>query len=177
MGLDIYACRQVKLAPVQGFDADGDPLDENGIRLYVNPDFPGRCDEWPNGTVMLDDRERQYFWGRGYGTYNLWREELAKLAGWPLTEYEERVFGDHYEKKSAHAAGAWAAESGPFWELINFSDCEGAFGTATCKKLAQDFAEFQPKADAHPIGWFRDSYAKIRAAFECGADGGLVEFR
>ena len=62
--------------------------------------------------------------------------ELATLAGY------------------AGADDAWERTDGPFWELINFSDCEGVIGPKTSAKLAGDFAAFQEKADAHHGQWF-----------------------
>ena len=49
---------------------------------------------------------------------------------------------------AGHDVGAWMADDGPFWELINFSDCEGFLGPAVCKKLIMDFDEFASQAKA-----------------------------
>lgn len=73
----------------------------------------------------------------------------------------------------SHAAGAWQAEGGPFWELIHFADNEGTIGPATAAKLAKDFAEFQAEADKLEddveARWFREKYADWRKAFEVAA--------
>lgn len=79
-------------------------------------------------------------------------------------------------QESSYAASAWAATGGPFWELINFSDCEGVLGPATSAKLAGDFATWQEKADQHPDEAFRVLYARWRKACEMAADGGALVF-
>ena len=67
-----------------------------------------------------------------------------------------------------------AARATPFYELINFSDCEGFIGPKTSAKLAKDFAAWQEKAGER--GWFSEKYAQWRAAFELAANGGVVQF-
>lgn len=135
----------------------------------LNSHFPGRADKVEHG-AYYEYSQRVEGISLGYGGYNKWRNELAKLAGWPLVPDE----GD--SAKRSHAASAWAATSGPFWELINFADNEGVIGGKVCAKLAKDFAEFQSKADAHPDEYFREGYNSMRRAFEAAADTGAIDF-
>lgn len=173
MGVDIYGWSKVRLAENQTFDAYGEPLaSEDAQVIYINADFPDRLTEWPDKSVVMVDGEETHCYSRAYSGYNRWREDLAKLAGWPLTEYE----GYGGMKSKCHAAGAWEATEGPFWELIQFSDCEGMIGTAICQKLAKDFSDWQEKADAIEDEYWRQGYAAMRKAFEIGSDGGLVRF-
>jgi hypothetical protein len=165
MGLDITVYSKVKLAAVQGVDANREPLSDEDFAesLYVDKNFPSACPEFHNGTVVTHDGECQHFRAGSYGGYNEWRDKLAKLAGY------------------ASAASVWRnPEPGPFVELINFSDCEGTIGPSVCAKLAKDFAEFQPKVDALPdsfdASYFRERYADWRAAFELAAGNGIVVF-
>jgi|ERR1043165_53304 hypothetical protein len=162
MGLDIIYCS--KLTPAVGneaFDSTGE-LGEEWRQIYVNPDFPGRAAGLKHQHAYKADTE-EYFRAGSYSGYNAWRECLAVLAGYPD--------GDR-----GHASSAWQMTGGPFWELINFSDCEGTIGPAMSSKLAQDFAEFQDKADQHEDEWFKKLYGKWRVAFETAADGGCVIF-
>jgi hypothetical protein len=154
MGLDISAYRNVTRVG----DSDGGDAPADCVRLYHNPDFAGRSDDVPAGIYRADDEMN--FRAGSYGGYNRWREQLCALAG-------------HGTPRDV-----WDAENpqGPFIELINFSDCEGTIGTGVSAKLARDFAEYQANADAHPDEWFRDRYAKWRAAFEMAAQHGAVEF-
>lgn len=164
MGLDINWYRGLRLANEgEGLDEDGEPDFENDyFGLYRNDRFPGRADEIVDGGVYQAEEHGDFRAG-SYGTYNAWREDLAELAGYRMTG------GRHDET-------AFRARSGPFWELICFSDSEGAIGAAISQKLAADFAEYQSKADAHPDEYFRKKYGLWRVAFEKAADRGAVKF-
>lgn len=159
MGLDITCYRQLtKAIGNEAFNDTGELKYGDGWeQLFHNWHFPGRADDIQDGCAYrsMDSGE---FRAGSYGGYNLWREQLAKLAG--------------YEK----AARVWDGATGPFCELIHFSDCEGTIGTAVSAKLAKDFAEFQAAADAHADEKFRRLYAEWRRAFEVAADGGAVQF-
>lgn len=176
MGLDITAYSNlIPGQPGEGFDADGDVLwDDGWVRLYENPDFPGRADGLDCSLAYREDEaESMGFRAGGYSGYGNWRNQLAKLAGYP----EVRV--DRYNTGNVelrHDHSAWNAESGPFWELINFSDCEGTLGPVVARKLAQDFADFQEQADRHPDDYFRERYADWRQAFEMARNNGAVCF-
>lgn len=158
MGLDITAYRQLKQATdAEARGEDGEIKYEEGYAwIFPNSDFPGRACEFKDGAYSFD--EEYWFRAGSYSGYNAWRAALSDLAGYPSVDY------------------VWNGATGPFSELIDFSDCEGALGTAASAKLAKDFADFQEKADAHPDEWFREKYAAWRTAFEMAADGGAVAF-
>lgn len=168
MGLDITAYSNIRHVPDV---TDQDRAYELGLTmLWRNNDFPHRADDIIDRGVyayatMIDFR------AGSYSGYNLWREELAKLAGYPALSDPRRD-----RSGPRHDVGAWNADSGPFWELINFSDCEGVIGATVAAKVLRDFVEFQPKADAHQGDWFRDRYALWRKAFELAANDGAVSF-
>lgn len=173
MGVSITGYRRLKKEDViAGEDYPIDPVTRISRhdlwRAYVNPDFPGRADDLEH-RAYYSYAEVVEGLQRSYGGYSIWRNELAQLAGWPEAPEEGN------SAKRSHAASAWAAQSGPFWELINFADNEGAIGAAVCAKLAKDFAEFQSNADlAHPF--FRECYDGMRRACEAAADGGAIDF-
>ena len=161
MGLDItaYCCLQ-------------ETSDPDATYLGSQPkEFVARTDGLAEGRYAAS--RSLHFRAGSYSGYNRWRDELAKLAGYKAVWHKAP-----YDKtgEESHAAGAWEAAEGPFWELINFSDCEGFIGPKTSAKLALDFAEFQPKADAVEDPWFRDLYARWREAFEVASNGGAVDF-
>jgi hypothetical protein len=177
MGLDITAYRGLTNMDCV-FDADCEPINPttreplDGVMFYVNDDFQGR-----NGSV-----EHKVFYGAadsfgfcagGYGGYNAWRNSLAELAGYGAVPVDRHNTGN---VELRHDEAAWQVGGGPFWELINFSDCEGVIGTEVSAKLAADFAAFQEKADAHANEYFRSKYAEFRKAFEMAADCGAVQF-
>lgn len=165
MGLDCTAYR--KIQPIELPPETEDTPDGIG-RLIVNTDFPERADGIKDGYYTF--AEEFDFAAGSYGGYGGFRNQLAKLAG-----YSPVMADDH-----PYAAGAWEQTSGPFWELINFADNEGVIGPATSAKLAKDFAEFQPKADALDASldntYFQERYARWRKAFEIAQDGGAVDF-
>ncbi len=165
MGLDITAYR--RLIPAPGADAEKDW--ERYRQFHDNHDFPGRCEgldvSVPHMLPAMTDANMLSFRAGSYGGYNAWRDILAKLAGY------------------GSARGAWEASdagrnNGPFWELINFSDCEGTIGPVVAAKLARDFAEWEDRARAANSGddYWMKLYALWRRAFELAADGGAVDF-
>lgn len=177
MGLDITAYRELNKIDCV-FDADGEPMDPktreplNGdyYKGNVNPDFPGRNEGIEDKAIYCYEKAVALHAG-SYSGYNWWREELAKLTGWPKAKYEQ--YGTTWEK---HAAATWEASSGPFWELICFSDCEGVIGPKACAKLAREFEEWQPKADEHPDARWRQKYTEWRNAFALVGPTGAVAF-
>ncbi|KFB11047.1 hypothetical protein [Nitratireductor basaltis] len=178
MGLDILAYSAIEKIDCV-FNEDGEPIDSETrepldcdcyIQLYVNNSFPGRADEIENKGVY-SFRDSVGFRAGSYGGYNNWRDDLAKIAGWPLGEYEQ-----YGERRASHCIECWNGANGPFSELINFSDCEGVIGASVSQKLASDFKEYQTMADAHPDAYFREKYAEWRRAFELASDSGCVKF-
>lgn len=172
MGLDITAYK--KITPLDAvFDQDGDPIDPKTreplegdyFHMCENPHYTERADGLARGLYAYEDATG--FRAGSYSGYSQWRDQLAELAGYAAAPRE-----DHHK----HSASAWDAESGPFWELINFSDCEGTIGPKTSAKLAKDFADHQAKADAHESERFRSLYGQWRVAFEMATDEGAVDF-
>jgi hypothetical protein len=175
MGLDVSAYSRMKKLDCL-FNADGEPVDqvtreEIGKFVQVNhqPNFPGRADEFEDRACYSYDDSDDLRAG-SYSGYNQWRNDLAKLAGYPLGQYEQ--YGKNWD---SYCVTCWNGGTGPFSELINFSDCEGVIGSAVARKLAADFAEFQSAADAIG-GFFADKYAGWRKLFDLASDGGCVRF-
>lgn len=158
MGLDISYYTNTKAVPDAERDDDGYPVDSGCVLAYVNPDFADHADSIEHEAIYSYDDSGSFRAG-SYGGYNAWRDELATLAGFP----------------SASQVWEKADYDGPFEPLINFSDCEGIIGPETSARLARDFAEHQPKADAIG-GYFAEKYADWRAAFEAVAGNGFVDF-
>lgn len=181
MGLDISAYRKATKLDVI-FDEDGEALDKQtnesvdyDVRVFVNTHFPGREEGVEDGAAYTAEEGMSF--RTSYGAHGAWREDLAKMAGYPLTYTSSSFSNVSYR----HDAGAWAAEGGPFWELINFSDCEGTIGPIVSAKLAKDFAEWDERAkqfdDENGLdGRFYKRFQEWRQAFEMAADGGMVYF-
>lgn len=170
MGLDITAYSKLVEAPDAERDSDGELVDyDNHTTFYSNEAFPGRTQGLTEGMAYRTDGECSGL-STGYGTYNAWREELAKLAGYPVEMREQ--YGRQVE---SYCAACWGGDQGPFAEQINFSDCEGTIGPVVSAKLAKDYAEFAEKAEAVG-GYFWEKYQEWRVAFDLGADSGAVSF-
>lgn len=201
MGLDVTAYSKLELDKSVTFDMDGEPSnigdDWWDTHAYIRPDghFHERADGLERGYYRYANKAG---WRAGsYGGYNRWREWLAKLAGYPLTDFDP---GDGRAPDKSHAAATWGSDgvTGPFSELINFSDAEGVIGPQTSAKLARDFAEWDERARADCFNWqsgstetmdfnleterfpgARDNYSlyrKWRSGFELAANGGAVDF-
>jgi hypothetical protein len=67
-------------------------------------------------------------------------------------------------------------QSGNFYELIIFSDCEGTIGCEVSKKIYSDFERFQEKANEHPDASFQRLYSHFKHAFLFASDNGAVQF-
>jgi hypothetical protein len=158
VGLDITWYRDIKPAPDAEVDEGGYPvLWEQFVRVPARQDFQERGADIAPGVYSAADKGG--FRAGSYGGYGEFRRELASLAGYSPEDI-------------------WAGKVGmdkPFAEMVNFTDCDGFIGTEVSKKLADDFAEHQAKADA--IGdYFAEKYTAWRNAFEQARHGGFVDF-
>lgn len=167
MGLDITAYRKLTPDPDAKRDEDGEPVDYDnhycpgaGVK-WSQKEWPERAPELNHETVYSFE-DAFGFRAGSYSGYNQWRATLAEFA-----------------------ASIFTGGRLPFGELIDFADNEGAIGTATSARLAEDFATHQasaeewaswtPTVSAHG-GWFINLYGQWRKAFEMAADGGAVDF-
>lgn len=173
MGLDINAYSKLVFAPNQEDFDDEDEDDNDGlVYLHVHPDFPAQGADLRSGYYLLEG-EHQAFRAGGYSGYGEWRNHLARMAGYAATPHSSKA-GAAPELR--HDVTAWNSAGGPFFELINFSDCEGAIGPTVSAKLAADFEMFQSAAEASGDEDFLALYAEFRRAFALAADSGAVEF-
>lgn len=176
MGVDIRAYTNIRKIDAV-FDADGEPLDPvtkepmpDALKLWVNPDYPERAaDVVDKGVYEYDACVGHASYG--YGGYNMWRDHLAKLAGWPLGSYQQ--YGRAWE---SYAASAWQADGGKLWELINFSDCEGTIGPAVCAKIAAELRELAATDPQFPRSHDRQFFDEMLEIFEAAAGSGCVVF-
>lgn len=163
MGLDITAYSQLKDT---GRPFDWAVDEENALISNNHPDFAERCVEFTPGNAFEYKVSYRARIG-AYSYYGAWREKLAELAGYPPVVGRPRPYSE----------GAWAATEGPFWELINFTDCDGVLGTAVCQKLAEDFDAYEVSARRLGDEDFLYTYLQFKAAVEFASDGGAVVFR
>jgi hypothetical protein len=172
MGLDITAYKNIK--QIKKLVKEDDNYNENYTTFYVNPAFPDSARSI-NSKHYYKCQSHISLHAGSYGGYNAWRNNLAKMAGYPLTEYD--IGSNRIE--SCYAAACWEGATGPFSELINFSDCEGTLDHTVCQKLAKDFADFQEQANQFQSGegtYWLEKYNKWREVFEFASENGAVEF-
>lgn len=175
MGLDVTAYQGlIKLDCV--FDADGEPIDpitrepiDDCFLALANRDFPGRAEglEHKGVYTYLDCMSGPSL---GYGEYNGWREQLAKLAGYQPVAV--KVMG---RTELLHSVACWDDRPGPFTELINFTDCDGVIGPVVSARLFADFVQFDEKAKSVG-GDFYETYREFFDCFRMAAQGGAVHF-
>ena len=163
MGLDITAYSQLKDT---GRPFDWDVDEGNASIPHNHQDFAQRCVEFAPGNAFEYEDALHACVG-AYSYYGAWREKLAKLAGYsPIVRLTR-----------PYSSGAWAATEGSFWELIDFTDCDGVLGTAVCQKLTKDFATYEERARHLGDEGFLYTYLQFKAAVEWASDGGAVVFR
>jgi len=140
----------------------------NAFELRAAPDFPRHVGAISEGRYTAGSTYD--FRAGSYGSYNEWRDALAKLAG-----YAPSIVPDY--AKSPHAATVWLDQkAGPFCELINFSDCDGFIGWPVTAKICGDFVLYAGRAAGAEDDWFRSLYRHFRTAFEIASDHGAVAF-
>ena len=177
MGLDITAYARFTVVPADKVKLDVDGFPTGNVHRFAGPvqrfsksiidftekAFPGRTAGLPVDTFLQADESFDFRAG-SYCGYSSWRDWLAGL-----TDYG-----------SAKAVWEDPNASGPFVELINFSDCEGVIGPVVAAKLAKDFSDYQEKAEEQasdgPYSYNLEIYRSWRKAFEMAAASGAIEF-
>ena len=174
MGLDITAYRQ--LTPDSAHRLNFEKPRMNRVRFGASMEwsesaFPGRG-QGVESNITYRYTDIMRFRAGSYGGYGTWRRQLAMLAGLPdLTG----LAGEDYKVAVESMHGK------PFSELVNFADNEGVIGPVVSAKLAKDFRDHLPQAEALNrqslnSAWFLAKYNEWMAAFEMAADGGAVQF-
>lgn len=170
MGLDCTAYKNIRQLEESEIDyeeykdKDGKVLERyprNGYIFYINPGFPHAAKDIRADVVY--GYEEDFRWRAGsYSGYGEWRNWLATIAGYKGSE-------DVWDN---------AKEGDVFFELINFSDCEGTLGTLVCRKLLNDFIKFQPVVDkiSDDYNYYKQRYADWTYALTLAADNGAISF-
>jgi len=142
------------------------------VPVHDHEEFPGRLGGVAPGDYVLT--EDAHFYRRPYGHYNLGRDEVAAMAGYPQLERLDGTLG--------FDCGAWHALGGPFWELIYFTDCDGFIGGTVVEKLLEDFKRWKDHAGVFESlstdrAGFAKTYDAIMSAFAWAhSRNGLVQY-
>ena len=166
MGLDISTLRNATLIKEVAVgnltDEDYELVDEDYEHVsIIYPAYEGlRLDGKPEGIYRGDPGIS--FRAGSYGGYNAFREELSRLA----LGAEPRTVWNNLE----------AYEGRPCFEIVHFSDCEGAIGPDTSAKLAADFKALTEKAEVALDAYYVGTFNNFKQAFEEAAGNGFVIF-
>jgi hypothetical protein len=162
MGLDIFAIE--KAARVADYDEKTDLLEEGLdeeqlVRVKVNEAFKSH-DHITDGIYRWEGRTAEF--GSSYGTYGGFRSDLCLLAHgvFPQIVWNNP---DLYE-------------GGDFYELINFSDCEGVIGPTTAGKLLTDFKKHRERYFEQNNEWDCERYDDWIKALDISSNDGLLIF-
>lgn len=162
MGLDISVYTDLKF--VQSDDDADDYAYDNYIHLYLNPYFSAHAGSLKPGFYAGESPFG--FCAGSYGSYSHWREWLSEMAlkvsPKAVWEYPDKYQGE------------------PFYEIIDFSDCEGFIGPEMACKLTGDFATYEDKAAEYgygPYDYLFKTYQNFYKAFDLAASrNGAVVF-
>ncbi|WP_186166164.1 hypothetical protein [Burkholderia gladioli] len=147
-------------------DEKGDSIDRYRVRFAAAPRHLHRADALRLDRIYRYHNSFEFSPGT-YATHDVFRERLAKLAGYP-----EISFGASW---CSRTIGAIAASGGLFKELIDFSITSGTIGPKTSAKLADDFRVFIGAVDAQEDPLFAELYRNWFFAFSLAANNGAVQ--
>lgn len=175
MGLDITAYQRIDvLPPHERSDACWEEEDHQPTLVYpgMEQSFRGlpivsrKDDGIAQGPCVRVSGESIGFRAGSYSGYGEFRRALCKAA---LGVAPEVVWTDPEGYRTV-----------PFFELINFSDCEGTIGPEACADLAEDFGgslrdQIRTRLSIDDP-WFVERYDLWQRAFELAASTGIVSF-
>lgn len=176
MGLDIGAMSNLRLREDLFRNEDWEVINQhdeiqtgNFYVASVIEDFKDAADGIETGQIFEYD-EYLHVRAGSYGGYSRWRQMLCNMA----LGVEPEVVWEYPEN----------FKQSPFFDMINFSDCEGVIGTETCKSLYQDFLHNLPGAVAYATRlpenfqgeYWLDKYREWMEAFELASKDGCVDF-
>jgi hypothetical protein len=166
MGLDISAYQKIAKVSVLE-NAEGEyinqetgSIEEKVITIRQNVDFMKQL------APLIDQATYTYqysgtFYSSSCHGYGLWRNELARIAGYA-------------SDSGQYAQTAWNSKNGRFHDLIDFSDCSGIIGQDAIQRVLIDFENQQ--LDNSLVPEFITKYHQIWDAFIFAKDDGLIHF-
>lgn len=117
----------------------------------------------------------------GYGRLHIFREQLAKFAGYALNLNEIIQCDDDksYAEDFPYAWSALKKNDGPFSVFLSFTDCDGVIGYIDCIKLLKDFEENYDKAmlvvdDKYLVVPFKEIYVSLLEGLKFASHNGAL---
>lgn len=160
MGLDISAYSKIERVE-----------DEDEANIFIARNTPeiDQAQDIEEGMYKNSDGcEEHDFRAGSYGGYNDFRRLLCEIMH-GVTDRELWTNPEVFEGKE-------------FYNLINFSDCEGHFGPTVAKKLHEDFVKYRDKfikgaKKKEPYeGYYTRVYDDFTLGFEIASKGGVLIF-
>lgn len=151
MGLDIGVYNKLKEVKNPKVDEYGDLIDED--LLIIRQEVLDYTEKYFEGRTQginsgaYKAKKTFSFRAGGYIGYSLFRDKLSDLS-----------------------------QDNQFYELINFSDCDGYIGSVVSKKLAKDFGELEKEAESVLYSHEFETYLNFKKAFEEASKDGIVCF-
>jgi hypothetical protein len=123
-----------------------------------------RCLDMTNGDYYKTAESEEYDFSAGsYSSYSDFRKEISETF---LNSTPARVW-----------SSPQSYQGQPFYELVDFSDCEGVIGTEVCAKLHKDFVEGREKFKSEvDSSWSMGRYDNWTKALEIAKDDGIIVF-
>lgn len=161
MGLDIFAIGKAKKIS-DDVNIDFKDLDAEGevVRVMVNNSFSSH-DHITDGIYSYEGDSLEFRAG-SYGTYGGFRSDLCVLAN----KFSPNVIWNN--------PGVY--EGAAFYELINFSDCEGVIGPTSASKLLSDFKRHREEFMVEQDLWEGEKYDNWIKALEIASNDGMLIF-
>jgi hypothetical protein len=161
MGLDIFAASKIKKISEE-FNRDFEDLEVEGevVRVMINDSFVSH-DHLTNGIYSYEGESIDFCAG-SYGTYGGFRSDLCMLA--------------HKVTPNIIWNNPDIYKGSDFYELINFSDCEGVIGPTTASKLLSDFKKHREEFMIERDVWDGEKYDNWIKALEIASNDGMLIF-
>lgn len=163
MGLDIVAFEKARKLH-ENFEAKPEEIEYEGenevFRVRVNTAFDSH-DHLTDGIYTHEGRMVDFTAG-SYGTYNGFRSDLCRMAHGVMPNIV-------WNNKELYLGG-------DFFELINFSDCEGVIGPTTAGKLFNDFKKHRDAYHLENNAWDAENYDLWMKAMEFASNDGMLIF-
>jgi hypothetical protein len=164
MGLDIYAVSRVERVTTPESTDDGINVWQDGFDRIAGLEV---------GIYQPTSKSEEHEFRAGsYSHYNWFRRNLSLM-----------IYGQTSEVVWMNKD---AFEGRPFYELIDFSDCEGVFGPEVSEKLHSDFETNRPNMIKYCLDNFinddttydnvMEIYDDFTKAFKLASKDGLVLF-
>lgn len=175
MGLDIIAYSKLEHERdervSQIMESLFSPQGEEVLEIFEESERP-RCMDLKAGKWhRSDETEEHHFRAGSYSSYNSFRKILSEAV---LGVSPETVWENDEDFENSH-----------FYEIINFSDCDGVFGPYDSEKLHNDFVSHQDTfesyvkqefSDEYDIEYYISTYLEFAAGFKLASQDGVLTF-